>query len=124
MAQSRKEELIEDLRRQRQSLSARGETLKRELRPGNVLRKSVQEHPFGWALSAGIGSFLIARAFRRRTVVAPKKRSGLFMTLAKLAFKLARPSLTAMAIQKGQQILESRFNPPPDNSRLGGPPQK
>lgn len=124
MAQSRKEELIEDLRQQRLSLSARGEVLKRDLTPSHLLRSSLRQHPFRWALGGGACSFFVARALRRRTVIAPRKRRGLVFGLARMAFKLARPTLTAMALQKGQQFLESRFNPPPENSRLGGSPQK
>lgn len=126
MAQSRKEELVEDLRQQRLNLSARGEDLKRQLKPAHLLQTSAQKHPLRWALSAGIVSFFITRALRPRVVVrsASRKRHGMVFSLARLAFKLARPTLTALAFQKGQQLLESRFNPPNENSRLGGSPQK
>jgi hypothetical protein len=126
MAQSRKEELIREIRQQREDLSARCENLRQELEPGRQIRLSLHKHPLRWALSAGGTAFLLARLVRRRPVVCSKhrRRGGLLFGTARLAFNLARPTLTAMALKKLQQQLESRFHPNPGNSMLGGPLQK
>ncbi len=126
MAQSRKEELIREIRQQREDLVARCESLRQELEPGRQIRLSLHKHPLRWALSAGGTALLFARLARRRPVVCSKhrRRGGLLLATARLAFNLARPTLTAMALQKVQKHLESRFHPNPGNSMLGGPPQK
>ena len=126
MAQSRKEELIREIRQQREDLAARCDSLRQELEPGRQIRQSLHRYPLRWALSAGGTAFLLARLVRRRPVVCSKhrRRKGLLFGTARLAFNLARPALTAMALQKVQQHLEARLHPNPGNSMLGGPPQK
>ncbi len=126
MAQSRKEALIREIRQQREDLAARCESLRQQLEPGRQIRLSLHKHPLRWAVSAGGTAFLLARLARRRPVVCSKHRrgGGVILGTARLVFNLARPPLTAMAVQKVQKYLESRFHPNPGNSMLGGPPQK
>jgi len=126
MAQSRKEELIREIRQQREDLATRCESLRQELAPARRIRLSLHKHPLRWALSAGGSAFLLTRLVRRRPAVCSKhrRRGGLLFGTARLAFNLARPTLTAMALKKLQQQLESRFHPNPGNSMLGGPLQK
>lgn len=126
MAQSRKEALIREIRQQREDLAARCDSLRQQLEPGRQIRLSLHKHPLRWAVSAGGTAFLLARLARRRPVVCSKHRrgGGVIWGTARLVFNLARPPLTAMALQKVQKYLESRFHPNPGNSMLGGPPQK
>jgi hypothetical protein len=100
--------------------------LKEELSPGRQLKRSLQKHPLGWALSAAGASFLLARLIRRPKVVyAGRRKSWFALPLgARLALRLARPAITSFALRKAREHLESRFNPPEDNSMLGGSPQK
>ena len=127
MPQSRKKELIRELRDQREILAFRLDALKEELEPRRRLKGLLREHPVRWALAAGGASFLLARLLRshpRDGRHSPKKKRHFLPGPARMAFALARPALTSYAFRKAQEHLESRFNPPPDNSMLGGPPQK
>jgi len=126
MAQSQKEQLVQELDAQRSHLDGRFQSLKAGLEPGHQLRLSLRKHPLRWTLGAATSAFLGTRLLRRRKSDSrkSKKRGGLLFQGAKLAFFFARPALTTFALQKAREQLEKHLNRTPDNSMLGGSPQK
>ena len=126
MDQAEKEALIRELDQQREDLSNRYHGLRVELDPAYQLRLSVKKHPKRWAAAAAGVTFLGMRLLRSKKVIYEdqrKNRSLLFRT-GKLVFKLARPTLTTMALNYARKYAEAHLHPEQENSMLGGPPQK
>lgn len=126
MAGQSKEVLIEKLALKRSELSRSRTSLERELSLSTQLRKSMIAHPGRWAAAGAGTAFMIARAFRSKTIIQTEggKKHGLIFRTIKLAVSLARPALTTLAIKYARDYVEARFGPFEDNSMLGGPPQK
>ena len=126
MDQARKEALSEQLDQQRKVLSSRYSGVKQGLDLGHQIKQSLKRHPGRWA-AAGAGTGLLAlRLLRRKKVIYQdlRKRRGLILRSGSLLFKLARPALTTVALKYARDYLETRLEHDPDNSMLGGPPQK
>jgi hypothetical protein len=127
MARTRKEQLILDLQRQRGDLTCHFRVLKGELSPGHQLQLSLRRHPFRWAAAAAGSGFLTSRLLLGRKADRrnpEKQRRRFFLGTGKLLFSLARPTLSAFALKKMEEHLETRESDPSGNSMLGGPPQK
>jgi hypothetical protein len=126
MEQGRKEALVKELDQQRGNISHRYQDLRKRLDLVHQLRLSVKKHPKRWAAAAAGTTFLGMRVLRSKKVIykgAPKKRGLLFRT-SKVAFNLARPALTTMALNYARAYAEAHLDPERENSMLGGPPQK
>ena len=126
MDQARKKALIEKLDQQRSNLFDHYRGLRRELDPTHQLRLSLRKHPKRWAVAAAGTAFLGMRLFGSKKVIhkGQGKKRGLLFRTGKLAFNLARPTLTTIALNCAREYAEGHFHPEQENSMLGGPPQK
>ena len=126
MADQRKKALVAELDLQRPRISEGLDSLKRELSPGYLLKQSVRKHPGRWAGGSAGAAFLIMRLLRSRKTTSNdrSKKRGLWLRTGKLVFNLARPTLTAFVLKQAQEYAEAKIGHHPDNSMLGGSPQK
>jgi len=126
MDQAGKKALIEKLDQQRSNLFDHYRGLRRELDPTHQLRLSLRKHPKRWAVAAAGTAFLGMRLFGSKKVIhkGQGKKRGLLFRTGKLAFNLARPTLTTIALNCARKYAEGHFHPEQENSMLGGPPQK
>ena len=126
MADERKKALVGELELQRPRISKGLESLKRELHPVHQLKKSVRKHPGRWATGSAGAAFLTMRLLRSKKIIskARSKKRGILLKTGKLIFNLARPTLTAFVLKQAQEYAETKIGHHPDNSMLGGSPQK
>ena len=126
MDQARKEALTKELDQQRGDLSGRYHGLREELDLPRQLRLSVKKHPKRWAAAAAGTAFLGMRLIRGKKVIYKdqRKKRGVIFRTANLAFNLARPALTTIALNYAREYAEAYLHPEQENSMLGGPPQK
>jgi hypothetical protein len=100
----RKSELIAELARARGELATRANAVRRETDVVARLKSSFKRHGVIWLAGAGVLGLLITRLPRRRKTAEPSWRepapktsavkAGLLITALKVAFYIARPSLT------------------------------
>jgi hypothetical protein len=122
MAQeSRKSELIAQLALARSDAASNVAHLRRDLDFGRRLKASFQQHQLAWLAGCGALGFVITRLGARRQKViverpsrkagAEKKvvEAGVFVTLLKFAFDLARPVLTRWLTRQVTAYAAQRF---------------
>jgi len=126
MADERKKALVAEMDLQRLRISADFKSVKRQLHPGHQFKQSLHKHPGRWAAGSAGVAFVTLRLLRSRKVISNNrsKKRGLLLRTGKLIFNLARPALTAFVLKQAQEYAEGKIGPDPDNSMLGGPPQK
>lgn len=126
MAEAQKKAIVAQLALQRSDMTESRRSLKTELSVSRQFKKSVRSHPGSWVVGGAVTAFTLALIFRRKKVIYsnfPEKK-GFIGKTARLAFTLARPALTTLAIKHAKDYAEARFGLTDDNSMLGGPPQK
>jgi hypothetical protein len=126
MAEAHKKALVAQLALQRTEMTNSRGSLQAELSLSRQLKKSVRSHPKQWMIGGAVSAFALSYLFRRKKVIytnfAGKK--GLIRRTAGLAFTLARPALTTLALKHAKDYAEARFGPLPYNSMLGDQSQK
>jgi hypothetical protein len=113
---SRKEQLRSELASARSALSSRGIAVGDALDFKARIRKNVARNPVAWLGGAVLVGFILSRLPARKTKVRARKgtvadvdtaaKTGLLMTVAKIAFDVSRPALMKLAMTQIQPILE------------------
>jgi len=125
MAEERKAELVAQLALARRDVTESRDRLAMELHPGHQLKKSVQNHPFGW-FAGTMGLFTLVGLFGRRKVriEKPRKKFRLFRWILGIAFSLAKPTLGKILVAKAKEEAAKRMKDGSLKSMLGTPPQR
>jgi len=124
MAQdSRKSELIAELARSRETISASVRGAGRGLDVAQRTRAAFAQHRVAWLSGAGLLGFVLAKLpGRTKKVVVGRKgaaaqtgetavKAGLLITVLKLVFDLARPALTKWLTQRVVTYAQQRYAP-------------
>ena len=126
MAKAEKQALVAQLALQRSQMAATQSALKTELSVSRQVKKSLHRNPTPWIAGSFVTFVGLGLLLRRKKVIYkgfPIKR-GIIRRTSRLVLTLARPAVTTWALKKAKDYAESRVGPLPDNSMLGGPPQK
>jgi hypothetical protein len=126
MAQdARKSELIAELARSREALTANVRGLGNDLNLVRRIETAFQRHRFAWLGGATLLGVIIAKLpARTKKVVVDRQgrkqsteekavKAGLLITVLKIAFDIARPALTKWVAQRVAAYADDRFGGAP-----------